>query len=252
MKTCLLQLSLILAGMGWAVDLFAAERQQYAPNSPDVLRVVVFGDSITGNRPAIDYRGDYLKYADLLQLMLEARLGVGKVEVINSGWAGDKTHPRKNEGWPGGVGRLEEDLIAYGPDLSIILFGGNDNPKTEERARQTQDNLQKIYQGAKDSGSKVLAVQYPEAIPDPSRAEKAWRHLQQKSDPLIAAAAKAAGVEVHSLAPAMAAAREKYPDNHLVVWPDGVHLKPQGEIVVARSLFEKLDELGWVTLPKKR
>jgi len=178
--------------------------------------------------------------------MLEARLGVGNVEVINSGWAGDRTFPNSHEGWPGAVGRLDVDLVRYQPDLVILLIGGNDNPKTSEEAARTQKNLVTIYQAAKETGARVLALQYHNAQPDPDRPEKAWTHLGNISAPLIAAAAKEAGIPVHSLAADFDQAAAKHGADQLVAWPDGVHLKPLGELVFARSIFQKLDDLGWI------
>ena len=46
-------------------------------NGPDrPFLVVCFGDSITGHLPGEPYRHLYLKWSDLLELMLEARLGL--------------------------------------------------------------------------------------------------------------------------------------------------------------------------------
>jgi len=221
------------------------KRTEYPPKPEGGIRVVVFGDSITGHRPAQVYQKDYLKYSDLLGLMLEARFGAGQVQMINSGWAGDMTWPKKNEGWPGALGRVNVDLVEYRPDIAVIMIGGNDKANTPEKKARSQENLVKIFQAAKDSGAKVLALQYHHGLPDPKRPDKFWGHLGRLSEPLIANAAKEAGVELHSLAPDFSAAAETMPHSHLVAWPDGVHLKPAGEIVVARSIFNKLDELGW-------
>lgn len=221
-------------------------RRTIGPKAEGVTRVVAFGDSITGNRPAQNYRDNHLKYADLLGLMMEARLGVGKVEIINSGWAGDRTFPQPTKKWPGAVGRLEVDLVRYQPDIVVILIGGNDKPTSPEDAETTRKNLVTIYQTAKDTGAKVLALQYHNAQPNPKEPEKAWGYLAEKSEPLIAAAAKEVGVPVHSLAPDFDQAAQEHGAENLVAWPDGVHLKPLGEIIVARSIFNKLDDLGWL------
>ena len=71
------------------------------------ITVVCFGDSITGHRPNTVYQGNYVKYSDMLGLMLEAKMGPDRVRVINSGWAGDKQLPSPvkdglvhGRGWP--------------------------------------------------------------------------------------------------------------------------------------------------------
>lgn len=221
-------------------------RQTYPPKPEGGIRVVVFGDSITGHRPAQNYQQDYLKYSDHLGELLEARLGKGKVQMINSGWAGDKTWPKPNEGWPGALGRLEVDLVDYQPYIAVILIGGNDRADTPEKQKRSKANLVRIFSGAKASGAKVLALQYHHGFPDPERPEKFWGHLAQLSEPLIAEAAQEAGVELHSLAADFARAAETIPPQDLVVWPDGVHLKPKGEQVVAQSIFVKLEALRWI------
>ena len=50
---------------------------------------------------------------------------------------------------------------------------------------------------------------------------------------------------VLALGPAMAAARAASGFAGLVS-PDGVHLKPGGELVYARTIFAELDRLGWI------
>ena len=46
--------------------------------------VVCFGDSITGCRPGEPYRHQYLKWCDLLEMMLEARLGPGAARDLEA------------------------------------------------------------------------------------------------------------------------------------------------------------------------
>ena len=76
----------------------------------DALTVVCFGDSITGYRPGIMYRHQYLKWSDLLELMIEARTGQSSVRVLNRGFAGDKTYPDPAAGTPGAIHRFQADV----------------------------------------------------------------------------------------------------------------------------------------------
>jgi len=228
----------------------AAERPTAVPTptaEPEALRVVVFGDSLTGHRPGGGHQGQYLKYADLLQLMLEARVGIGRVEMINSGWAGDKTYADPPTQTPGAVARLDRDVIDHEPDIVIVLIGGNDKLADDEARQRTADNLDTIAARLKDAGAKVLMLQYPPAMPNPGAPDKAWDLA--KVNGLIAAAAESHVLPVHDLGPAMNAAAEQHSRTDLVDADDGVHLHPRGEMVFARSIFAELDRLGWVPSP---
>lgn len=228
----------VLVILALAVVGFAAEP----------LRIVCFGDSITGHRPSErhTYQQHYLKYADLLQLMCEARLGVGRAEVLNSGWSGDGTQPNKTKAWPGGVARAQTDIVDLKPQIAVILFGGNDNAKTEEKVARTTAGLRSIYQTAQDAGIKVLALQYPPALAVEENVVRSWKHLSKTANPIIAAVAKELDIPVLDLGPAMVAAAKKHGRPYLVDHRDGVHLRPGGELVFARTIFTELDRLGWI------
>jgi len=234
-----------LLGVCGTIACAAADPAEPAAEQAPALRVVCFGDSLTGHRPGEDYQAHYLKYADLLGLMLEARVGVGRVAMHNAGWAGDRTTPKPSEGWPGAAGRVAEDILDHDPDIVTILIGGNDNPQTDEARATTRANIESIVKQCKDAGIKVLLLQYPPALPAPEHEAEAWHHLDDVN-PLIAAVAKAQGVPLLHLGPAMQAAAKKHGNAHVANAKDGVHLAPGGELVFARAIFAKLDELGWV------
>lgn len=229
----------------------ATERQQPPPRQEGVLRVVCFGDSITGHHPAsrLTYQRRYLKYPDLLQLMLEARLGLDRAEVINSGWAGDRTTPRPVHRWPGAVGRLDADLLDLEPDIAVVLIGGNDAARTEAERVETRSNLETIFTRTRKAGIRVLALQYPPALPDPDNEDEGWHHLPKLANPLIAAAAEASGVELCDLGPPVVAAAETHGRAAVADPKDGVHLHPRGEIAYARAIFAELLRQGWVAEP---
>lgn len=208
------------------------------------LRVVCFGDSITGHRPGVPYLQHYMKYSDLLGLMLEARLGPDKAKVFNSGYAGDSSDKRGDR--PGAVNRVERDILAHKPDIAVILIGGNDNPKTDDARKKTRENLRKIVSHVKEKGVRVLLLQYHPALPAPKNESKAWKHLAEGANPLIAEVAKDLKVPVLDMGPPMKASAEKLGRGAVADAKDGVHLRPAGEIAYARAIFHKLLNLGWV------
>ena len=212
--------------MLFAVSLFVATLAGAEP-----LRVVCFGDSITGDRPRKPYLDKYVKFSDLLQLTLETRLGTGNVVVLNRGWGGDKT--------PGALNRLQQDVLDEKPVIAIVLIGGND-----KQEMPTKDNLTGMVQQLKAAKIKVLLLQY--AVLDVG--EKTWHHLARNND-LIATVAKEQAVPTLALQPAFDAAVKTQPATELVNAVDGVHLAPGGELVVARAIFNKLAELDWIKKP---
>jgi lysophospholipase L1-like esterase len=213
------------------------------------LRIVAFGDSITGHRPREAYLDKYLKWSDLLELMVEVHRGPGKAQVLNRGWAGDATYEKKTQSMPGAVARLKTDVIDERPAIAIVLISGNDKKDTSADRDITRTNLTRIAGDLKTAEIKALFVQYA-VLPNPKNPEKAWMHLVKNND-LIAEVAKAHDFPTVALQPAFDDALKSQPITALVNASDGVHLAPGGEMVVARTLFARLKELGWLTTSEK-
>jgi len=214
------------------------------------MRIVFFGDSITGYRPGEPYQGQYLKFADLVGLMAEARRGVGTVTTINSGYAGDATYARPEHGMPGAVNRVESDVLKHKPDVVVMLIGGNDKVGTDEDRKRTAKHLDAMVKQITDAGVRLLVLQYPPATPADEHKEEGWYHIPAKND-LIAAAAKKYRAPTLDLSAAVNDALKTYPSTDLFNPVDGVHLHPRGEMVFARAIFTKLDELKWLDATKE-
>ena len=224
----------------------------------ETLKVVCFGDSITGQP---DHR-KFLKWSDILACMLEARLGPGRSEVLNRGIAGDTTD--------GALARVDGDVVKEKPGVVVVLLGGNDMHGVPPEARgaalaKVTANLREVFRRIRAAGAKILALQY-HVIPNPADPEAAWAHLPL-ANPCLAAVAAEGGAPVLALNEIMAAAyaegsftalagrdasgaatwkTERLTQEHLVSAVDGVHLNPGGELVFARAVFAKLAELGWL------
>ena len=217
------------------------------------MRLVCLGDSITG---APNLRM-FLKYSFILDCMFEARLGPGAVEVVNRGIAGDTTL--------GALRRLRGDVLDLRPDIVTILLGGNDGCQHVDPS-QTRANLVEIVRQIQTTGANILLMQY-HCLPNPEQPETAWT-LLQANNALIADVAAAEGVPCLDLAQPMSAAcagsatwelagRDDatgiadwrlvpLTQEHLANKVDGVHLNPAGELVIARTVFAKLLDLGWI------
>lgn len=236
-------------------DLSATESSK----PKDAIRIVCFGDSITGEHPRRAHLDRYMKWSDLLQLLIESQPGAPGVEVLNRGWAGDKVAAQpqpEGDTPPGGVVRFKADLIDEKPDIAVILMGANDaavlkqnDPALTEQARKAvYEGLSKIVSECKAAGIRVLLLQYhkPNAV-DMSRV---WVHSDQFND-IIARVAGSQDVPTLQLAPAFKEAEKSHSLSELCNQTDGVHLDPYGEIVVARCVFDKLRSLGWLQPLKK-
>lgn len=216
------------------------------------LKIVCLGDSITG-QPNLRR---YLKWSSILECMIEAARGTGSVQVLNRGIGGDSTKGARQ--------RLPGDVLAERPDIVVVLLGGNDAGAKRPPADVKAD-LTAIVQSCKGVGAKVLLLQY-HVIPNPEHPETAWLHLDDNNG-LIAEVAAAEGLPLLDMGAAMTAAYRgqqvselqgrdpngvatwaNLPINqeHLASAKDGVHLNPGGELVFARSVFAKLNELGWL------
>lgn len=215
-----------------------------SPIAAPTLRVVCFGDSITGPHPETRYLEHYLKWSDLLQLVLETHLGVGKVEVVNRGWAGSSSVQA--------VARLDGEVLAVKPDIVVVLIGGNDfgnSADPRQAATNLHSNLTGIVDRTKASGIKILLVQYAE--PKAADMEKVWRHLVD-ANPVIAEVGRQTNVPTLSLESAFAKAAETHGLEELVNSVDGVHLNPYGEVVLTRAVFFKLQDMGWINVINPR
>jgi len=215
-------------------------------------KIVCLGDSITG-QPNL---ASYMKWSFILEAMCDAAKGPGVVQVVNRGIGGDTAQ--------GAIKRLQGDVLDERPDVVVILLGGNDAGQKRPQADVKAD-LQNIVRRVKEAGARVLLLQYA-VLPNPASPETAWVHLDGNNN-LIAEIAGEEQVALLDMATAMrealktqqvteltgrdgngVATWETRPltQAHLVSATDGVHLSPGGELVFARSIFEKLSRLGWL------
>jgi lysophospholipase L1-like esterase len=145
---------------------------------------------------------------------------------------------------PGALGRLKSDVLDEKPDIAIILIGGNDAGAKSVAPETTRDNLRRIAQQLADAKIRTLFLQY-HVLPNPDSPQKAWTHLVRNND-MIAEIAKESGFAVLAMQPAMDEALQHQPLAQLVNTTDGVHLAPGGELVYARAIYQKLNQLGWL------
>lgn len=129
-------LMILVAGV-FGYRFWIGEKAYEIKNIPiTVSRIVCFGDSLTWGYGAT-WEKDY-------PTRLEEMTGI---EVINSGVSGNTTAD--------GLARLEDDVLAFEPDVVLITLGGNDlkNRVSLDTARA---NLLGIIQRIQAAGAMVI------------------------------------------------------------------------------------------------
>ena len=199
--------------------------------------IVCLGDSLTGPVPGQRYLDKYIKWADLLQVGLDAVFGGGRVTVLNQGKAGDPSS--------GVLAVLGDRLFRHKPDVVVVLLGANNyghNAPREAASVLLKADLLAIVQRAQAAGIHVLLLQYPK--PRAAVMEKVWIHGDY-GNAVVAEVASTTGAALLALAPFFDEAAKTQPLVELASAVDGIHLNPGGEMVLARAVLEKLRTLDW-------
>ena len=112
--------------------------------STEQMTIVALGDSLTSGWMVT--RG----YTEFLRDMLMSRYPKAGIRIINSGIPGDTA--------PGGLYRLQQDVISYAPDLVLVQFAINDafcGSSLEEFRRLIEAIVERIRQ---ESSAEVLLL----------------------------------------------------------------------------------------------
>ena len=121
------------------------------------------GDSVTNGcfevYPAMTDRGEEgidvvfdpeNGYPVLFRRLLCMLYPKAQINIINAGISGDSA--------PGGLARMERDLLPYHPDLTIVCYGLNDCGGGDDGIAQYHDALAAIIQKLKEAGSEVIVM----------------------------------------------------------------------------------------------
>lgn len=116
------------------------------------LRVVCFGDSITG---VYYHTGGRLAWSHLLEGLLRGAHPRAEVTVLNAGVSGNTT--------VAALARLERDVLSRNPDLVVIMFGMNDVVRVPPETFAA--NLTALVQRSRERGMEVVLAT-PNAVQD--------------------------------------------------------------------------------------
>jgi lysophospholipase L1-like esterase len=111
--------------------------------SGEPVRVVCFGDSVTG---VYYHTGSRRAYTDMLGIALNRVSGMANVKMVNAGISGHTT--------VNGLARIDLDVLAHKPDLVTVMFGLND--MTRVSLDDYRANLKTIVEKCRAIGAEVV------------------------------------------------------------------------------------------------
>ncbi|WP_339728362.1 GDSL-type esterase/lipase family protein [uncultured Gimesia sp.] len=129
-------------------------------NSAKPVKIVCFGDSVTG---VYYHTGSRRAYTDMLGIALKQAVPVADLTMVNAGISGHTT--------VNALARIDRDVLKQHSDLVTVMFGLND--MTRVPLKQFRENLHKIIQQCRGIGAEVLLCTPNAVITTKSRpAEK--------------------------------------------------------------------------------
>jgi len=204
-------------------------------------RVIVVGDSITEQKQYSKFIEDYLT-------MCVPQLDLW---VFQLGWGGETAG--------GFVGRMDQDLFPFKPDVITTCYGMNDGgyrAYEEGIGKEYRAQMQRILDAAKQAGATVV-VGSPGVVDT-----KTWRgpadvyndnlaHLRDIARDL-AKNADMPFANVHdAMMDVMKKAKAAYGEDYHVGGGDGVHPAPNGHLVMAYAFLKAMGfdgNLGTITI----
>ncbi len=217
----------------------------------DVHRIVCLGDSITQQG---EVKGGYVW---IIKQYLTALYPDQKIEVINAGISGHRSNDM--------LARLEKDVLSKKPQLVTISVGINDvwhgfqdnHPKGDgPRGILLKDfthNVDKIVSKIVNSGSKAVVLSTTVITEEPKAIEnkklldynRALRQIAKKHNAIFVDLQK-------SFHKAINLYYDTSPAHKKVLTVDGVHLNPEGNRFMAKSILNALGVTPAMRMPFKK
>ncbi len=135
-------------------------------NGDATVRVVCFGDSITG---VYYHTGGRRAWCDMLGIGLGKIYPEARIQMFNAGISGHTTSQ--------GLARMEKDVLAHKPQLVVVMFGMNDVVRT--KSEQFEANLCTIVRRCRASDAAVVLCTPNSAYPNPTRPMKRLTQFAQ-------------------------------------------------------------------------
>ena len=205
-------------------------------------RVVIYGDSITEQR----------LYSRYVQQYVYVRYPELKVKFFNAGWGGDTA--------PGGLGRLERDVLSLKPTVVTLFFGMNDGgykPVEQATIDRYRAGMEGIITALQAKGVRVVvftpgAVDYDrQARLKDADYNKTLEALGNVGKELAAKYNLPFQDVIHPMIAFQDAQKAKNPQ--FTMTPDSVHPSAPGHLVMAQQMLkglgaEAMPSLGTIDL----
>ncbi len=208
-----------------AADTPALRRiRQVLASGEQAVRIVCFGDSVTG---VYYHSGGRSSYPEILAASLKARHPHTDLAVLNAGISGHTT--------TNGLARLQQDVLAHKPHLVTVMFGLNDVAKgTPELYRK---NLVEIVQKCRAAGAEVILCTPNEV------SETAARPVARVAEIAEIARQVAAGLEVPLADPHadLGKLRQSDPATWRLSMSDEIHPNLRGHRRLAEALLQVIE-----------
>jgi len=210
------------------VTLFVAVVAMATP-LPDGTRLVFLGDSITEQLTYTRYVMNYfaLRYPDV------------KISFRNAGWSGDTA--------PGGMERLQRDVLSLKPTVVTICFGMNDGGYAsfdQGRYDRYIKSMTGLVQTLKEHGMRVVLLTpgvVDEDIDNKGYNDTLTRYAQGVKE--LAASEQVAVFDINALmGDVQARAKRDHPKFTMI--PDSVHPDAPGQALMAYGLLKALGADG--------
>lgn len=192
-------------------------------------RVVFLGDSITE-------QGLYTRYIENYVL---TRFPHWKISFFNAGWGGDTA--------PGGLARLERDVLSHHPTVVTIDFGMNDagyGPFDSQRLERYRQGLQGIVRQLKEAQVRVVLFSPTPVDPDRRPQLREYNRTLERFAKEVRQIALQEGVTFIDFFKPFLQAQErmkaKYGTSFTVI-PDAVHPSPPGHLWMAYLALKGMD-----------
>ena len=217
----------------FAMLAIAASAAQAKPLVKTGDRVVFLGDSITEQR---QYTRDVMDFFTL-------RYPDARVSFRNAGWSGDTA--------PGGLNRLQRDVLSLKPDVVTICFGMNDGgygPLNPDLYQRFIGGMEGLVTSLKKAGVKVVLLT-PGAVDTDFMTDLAVKPIRDaynanlaeeaRGETALAAKENVPLTNIHTLMVDVQT-RAKAEDPKFTMIPDSVHPSPPGHVVMAYGLLKAL------------
>lgn len=210
-------------------------------------RVAIVGDSITEQK----------LYSKYIETYLTLCLSDLELHVIQLGWSGETA--------PGFLGRMNNDLLPWKPDVVTTCYGMNDGGYRmydESIGKRYQTAMADIVGRLKKSGATVV-VGGPGAVDlnyfrNPNTKPEVYNNNLSQLSGLAKKLAEAEGFPHADVFGAMMSAQEKAKtalgQNYDVCGKDGFHPGPNGHLLMAYAFLKGLGldgQIGSITLDLK-